>query len=296
MKTNLLCSGVLAKSLFLTLIASFIVLVYFYAGCFAADGVDRAPFEILPWRVGQYVVYQITTFEGEGAQNRYKISIIAEEKIGRKTYFWVQADIWEHVTFYGFNKIESQLKKNLSFKYLIAPITTEDFFTNTSHYIQRGLFPDHCLKLGVQIGDGPWQWIEPGQLFGCQQVIERTPYAETPHAQGRIDFNKLQIAPDRETIDSPAGKFLCYRLSVMTGPREDYCDEGFELWRNPQVPIVGLVKLEFSITGYWEKWLWRRQHNKTLLDKIKSFYTRGVAGRRRPDTCVMTLIEYGQKP
>lgn len=279
------------------MVASFIVSACLYSRCFAAERIGRQAFEILPWQVGQYAVYQITTFEGEGTQNRYTISVIAEEKIGRKTYFWVQADMWEEVTFYGFNKIDSQLKKNLSFRYLIAPVTSEDFFTNPGQYISRGVFPDNCLKLDVQIEDGPWQRIAPGQLFGYQQVIEKTPYAQTPHAQGRIDFNKLQISPEKETVTSPAGTFSCFRFSVKTVPQEDYCDEGFELWRDPRVPIIGLVRLEFSITGYWEKWLWkRRQQHKTLVDTIRSFYTRGVAGRRRPDTCVMTLIEYGQKP
>jgi len=256
-----------------------------------------SPFEIMPWRVGQYVIYQIISMENEGADNRYKFSLIGKERIGNETYFWLETDIYESIVNQAYNKTNKELRKNISFKALVAEGTTTSFIDNPSRFILTGLFPGQAKRLLLQIGNGQWHEINPQVFFSFQRIIEDTPYSLTPYAKGEINFTKLKINEEPEVAVVPVGTFDCYHFFVKTLPNEEYWYEGIDLWRSPNVPILGLVKMEFSKTLYWEKWEYRNRIESinTPLKYIKSLFKKRVSGRRRPDTHTIMLLEYGQK-
>lgn len=265
--------------------------------CFAVS--DISPYKILPWHVGQYVVYQIISMEGEDAENRYKISIVGEEEIDGKKYFWVELDVWENYIEYGYNTIEKRFRKNISFKALVPPLDTTAFNDDPSGVIYYAIFPRLALKLAVQIEDGNWFWVDPKGFFNHQNVIEDTPYSLTPHSKGVIDFSKLKIDKKLHNVKLQGGNLSCFRFFVDTEAYEPYRFEGFNLFRSPEVPILGWVRMEFSKTKYWEKWehrdkLQNKQIIKTWLAPFKYLYKKRVPGRRRPDDCVLLLVEYGK--
>ena len=261
-----------------------------------ADSGD-ACYEVKPWNVGQFVVYKIISMEGEDADNRYSICLDGQEEIDGKKYFWVKIDIWENIVSYGYNTIRSKLKKNISFKALIPPKDTVSFINNPPRFISSGVFPKGAKKLMVQVGEGKWHNVDPKSFFNHQEIIDSTPYSMTPHARGKINFGKLTIDKIPRVVQSPAGKIPCYRFSVDTKASDCYWDEGFYLWRSPKVPILGIVKMEFSRTRYWKKWAYKNSPSdeKTPLGYLKSLYKRRVPGRRRPDTVTIELVDYGSK-
>lgn len=260
---------------------------------FAFSG--ESTFEIMPWRVGQYVTYKITTMEGEGLNNRYKITIVGEEEVDDKKYFWVQIDVYEEYFNYGYNTVRERLKKNVSFMELIPPLDTSTFAADPAKVISSGFFPNQAIKFSVQFDDNRWHNLDPSSFFSYQDVIEDTPYSLTPHAKGKINFRKLKIDNQPHIIRSPRGEISCYHFYVDTDIDEDYWDEGFDLWRSADVPILGMVKMEFSKTKYWQKW----EHNNELQAKkgwlgiLSNLYKKRVPGRRHPDTCTILLIDYG---
>ncbi len=263
--------------------------------CFALEGVG--PYEIMPWQVGQYAVYQVTTMEGEGTGNRYKISIVGEETLNGEKFYWLQLDIYEEVTVYGYNTVKKEMIKNISFKALTKPKDTLSFFRNPAAFISEGIFPGSAIKLAVQVGRGQWHWMDPKSLSSSWGIIDSTDYSLTPHAKGRINFSRLKVDDNKASINTPAGNLECYHFYVSTSKAEDYSDEGFDLYRASLIPILGLAKLEFSKTLYWEKYAYRNEpHSRfTLVGFIKSLYIKRVPGRRRPDTCVMLIVDYGPK-
>ncbi|MCX5700975.1 MAG: hypothetical protein NTZ63_05490 [Candidatus Omnitrophica bacterium] len=265
----------------LTIIFQVILVGKMMNNCFADQEIE--PFKIKPWSVGQFVVYQITSFEGEDADNRYQISLIGEEVINGKRYFWEKIDIWESLVTYGYNSINKELVKNISFKALVPAADYNSFMMNASDFISNGIFPGKAIKLSVQINDGPWKDIQAKDFFNHQDVIEDTPYSVTPYAKGRIDFSKLKLDTVLRSVTVPAGEIYCYHFYVNTEIDEEYWDEGFDLWRSQDIPILGLVRMQFSKTLFWEKWKLKNQNIKKVL------------GRMRPDDCIMSLIDYGPK-
>ncbi|TBR15668.1 hypothetical protein EPO66_05650 [bacterium] len=251
----------------------------------------------MPWQVGQYAVYQIVTMEGEGAGNRYKISIIGEETLNGEKFYWLQLDIYEEITVYGYNTVKKKSIKNISFKSLSKPKDTLSFIRDPFVFISEGIFPDSAVRLAVQVGQGQWYWMEPRSLSSFQGVIDNTDYSLTSHAKGRINFNRLKLDNNKPFINTPAGNFGCYHFYVPISKTDDYFDEGFDLYRTSLIPILGLAKLEFSKTLYWEKYSYRNESNltPTLTDFIKGLCKKRIPGRRRPDTCTMLIIDYGPK-
>ncbi len=288
----------LNKLSFLKICSVFLFLVLILSvekDCFAAQKTE--PYEIIPWQVGQYAVYQIITMEGEGRGNRYKISIVGEETLNGEKLYWLQLDIYEEITVYGYNTVKKELVKNISFKSLSKPKDTLSFIRDPAVFISEGIFPDSAIKLAVQVGQGRWHWMDPKSLSSFQRVIDTTDYSLTPHAKGRINFSRLKVDDNKTYIKTPAGNFDCYHFYISTFKTDDYFDEGFDLYRNNLIPILGLVKLEFSKTLYWEKYAYRNESDSksTLVSFIKGLYKRRVPGRRRPDTCVMLIVDYGPK-
>lgn len=247
-------------------------------------------FNIMPWKVGQFVEYQIISVENESRENRYKFSLIGQEDIEGKTYFWIQIDIYEYL----FQKYR-KLRKNISFQVLTLPVTSEGFSQNPAYYISSGFFFPGAIKLRVKIYDAPFEDAGLKAYFSHQDIIEGTLYSITPEAMGRIDFSRMQICKVKENIPVLAGSFECNHIFVSTDIRDEYYDEGFDLWRSSSVPLLGIVKMEFSKTLYWEKWSYKNETRKirTVKDFLSNLYKKRVPGRRRPDTYVINLVRYG---
>ena len=265
------------------------------SSCLAAD---QAPYAVKPWEVGQYVLYQIMTFEEEGGNNRYKISLTGKENIEGKTFFWMQIDIYEDFINHGHNTITQTLEKNISFKALVPAKNSTSFVNNPSLFLSDGILPKDAVKIAMQIKDGEWHWVEPKSLFAHQNIIEDTPYILTPDAKGKIDFSKLKFHPDPMIMFTQSGdKVLCYHFFVRTTVEDEYWDEGLDVWRSAEIPILGILRMDFSQTKYWEKWSFRNEHllKATPFDFFRDLYKKRVPGRRSPDTCIVQLLDYGPK-
>lgn len=258
-----------------------------------AENNYKETFNIFPWQVGQFVEYQIISVESEGEDNRYKISIVGKEEIAGRIYFWLEIDIYELVM-YRYRKPE--FKKNITFLMLVPPITSEEFSKDPSEYIANGFYPHNARKLKVQVYDGPFIEVDPILYFSHQNIIEETFYSFTPDAMGRVDFSRLQTSTGKEQVVVPAGSFECYHIFVNTNIHQEYWDEGFDLWRSPKVPLLGIAKMEFSKNLYWGKWSYRNEQKKinTIKDLLLCLYTKRVSGRRRSDTYTINLVNYGE--
>lgn len=259
-----------------------------------AENDSERTFEVMPWKVGQFVEYQVISMEEEGRNNRYKISLVGKENVEGKLYFWMQVDIYEFLL-YRYQK-KPELKKNITFLMLVPLVTTEDFSKSPIYYITNGFFPQNAIRLKVKIYDGPFIEIVPKTYFSYQNIIEDTAYSITPDAMGKIDFSRMKVSNTIERITAPAGNFECEHIFVNTDVDREYWDEGFDLWRSPAVPLLGIVKMEFSKTLYWEKWSYKNESKKikTINDFFLNLYTKRVPGRRRPDTHIISLVGYGE--
>ena len=247
------------------------------------------PYAVKPWEVGQSVLYQIITMEGESAWNRYKISITGQEEISGKHYFWVQIDISEGEIVHGHNTIDRKLTRNISFKALVPPKGSDVFFNDPAGFISTGISPSEAIKLFVRVGKSLWSEEDPKAFFQHQDVLESTPYSQTPHAKAKIDFGKLKVDRDLSDVTVPAGAIPSWHFFVKTTPDEEYWQEGFDLWRSAEIPILGLVKMEFSKTDYWEKAAYQNGLAHRRL------FSQRVPGRTRPDTCTILLLDYEPK-
>ena len=252
----------------------------------------RQGFDVMPWEVGQFVEYQILTPEGEGEGNLYKVSLVGEETYRGEKYYWMQIDIYEMVQLR-----KPEFTKNITLKMLVPPVTSDDFKKNPAEFIASGFSPKRAVKLKIQIFDNAFVDVAPDDFFSHQEIVESTPYLISPEAMGMVDFSKLQHCTAKEQVSVPAGDFYCEHLFVLTDPQQEYWDEGFDLWRSPKVPLLGVVKMEFSKTLYWEKWLYKNKMDmmKSFKDFLQFLYTKRVPGRRRPDTHWINLVRYGKK-
>lgn len=262
---------------------------------FPAAVYAESAFGVVPWKTGQFVVYRIVSMEGEDAENRYRISITGEEVLQGENLFWVQLDMWESRILNGFNKVSRIMIKNCSVRMLIPELTEEKLRVDPAGIIFNGLFPEKARKLEVQYGGGLWYTVDPSEFFSFQDVVSQTLYRLTPHAQGRIDAARLKINAMPALVRVPVGDFSGYRFAVETGADKPFTDEGFVLWRSAQVPILGMIKMDFSNTKYWEK-LHRqeaKQSVRSFVDWIKQLYLHRIPGRDREDTCSIELLDYG---
>jgi hypothetical protein len=258
---------------------------------------ETSPYEIMPWSVGQYVLYQIISMEGEDKDNRYKISLTGEEEVNGERFFWLLLEVYESETDFRYNEITKRLRKSISFKALVFPQDTASFAANPAAFISAGIFPKDAIRLAITVeDDDQWHWVDPHDLFSREEVIKNTPYNFSPHAKDRINFSKLQIDSSAHLLNVPAGTFPCFHFFVTTGAEDEYWDEGFDLWRSADVPILGLVKMDFSNTMYWEKYINKnKSRNNSAFDLLRRLYVKRVPGRMRQDTCTVILLDYGPK-
>lgn len=92
--------------------------------CLAAS---QDPYAVKPWEGGQYVVYQILSFGGDGAENGGQIPATGGEVLKGKPCFGVKINIFESAINYGFNAISKEPRKNISLKALVSPKDTGVF-------------------------------------------------------------------------------------------------------------------------------------------------------------------------
>ncbi len=253
----------------------------------------RPVFQCLPWEVGQFVEYQVIHFENEGGNNRYKIALVRKETIDGKVYFWEQIDIFEYVYY----KKGELFKKNITFLALVEPLTSDKFNRDITRYIRDGFLPRDAIKLKVQLSDGPFLEVDPSEYFSYQHILEGTAYSRLPDAMGKIDFSRLKFANGNEQVTVPAGVLECGHVLVSTDFQKEYFDEGFDLWRSPKVPLLGIVKMDFSKTSYWDKWFYRNQPREihSIGDLFHNLFNKRILGRIRADTYTAQLIDYGPK-
>jgi len=285
------------KSSLLTICSSIVFLFLLKSSCACAldvCGAERV-LEVKPWEVGQFATYQIISFvdEGAGEQNRYEISIIGKEQENNVVYFWLQIEIYEFLLLSD----RADLVKNITFQMLVPPLTTEEFTCNPAKYIANGFFPSNAVKLKVQIYDSDFIEVDLKEYFSHQNLIENTAYSMTPEAMGKIDFSRMQFSERPEEISVPSGKFRCDHILVNTNAANSYHDEGFDLWHSKNVPLLGIVRMDFSKTLYWEKWSYRNEGKamKSFKDFLRHIYTKRVPGRRFSDIHQIILVNYGQK-
>lgn len=262
------------------LFSLFEILIFICSG--EVEGENIGAFDILKWEVGQYAVYQVISIENASFDNRYKFSIINEEEVGGKKFFWIEMAIFEG----GCDTLE----KTALFRVLMSPVTTEEFSKNPCMFIKNGFFPYNALKIYAQFEASVMEELSLESIAASQGVIEDNDYVLTPDALGRINCDNLEISSDIEAINTDFGQLNCYRLSVITSFQEDFHDEGITLWRSSQVPFLGIVRMEFSQTNYWEKYYERTKQ----LNFFEALFYKVVPGRERPDIYRINLIDYGK--
>lgn len=248
---------------------------------------DQACFKLSPLQVGQYVEYQIISFENQSRENRYKISVLEKEKIKNQDYFWIGLEI------------SCNGKPEISFKALTAPFSQVHFSENPDIYISEGMFLllKNSHRLIVILDNGFSYEVSPKDFFAQSDIFKDTFYKTVPDEKNEVDYSKMKIINKTEKIQVPAGIFDCYHFKVKTHEQDDYTDEGFDLWRSPKVPFLGIVKMDFSKTEYLKKWNYqyaKRMNEGNWLSKLYAyFFLRRVPGRDRKDIFVMELIDYG---
>ena len=261
-------------------ILQFITFLFINNACaLATDSDALGPFKILPWQVGQYAVYQIVSIESDSLDNRYKFSLMGKEEIGDKTYFWMEIEISE-----GRYK-----KRNAIIRTLVPTLTSEEFKEKAAELIANGLFPLRAKRITVQLEGGAFYEQNLASIMSSQGVVRDSDYKLTPDSMGRINFTKLRVDNNPSDILVNSKRLRAFHLYVETDPSEKFNAEGIDFWRSPEVPFLGLVRMEFSKTLYWEKY--KRKHaSEGFLEHI---FTSIVPGREKADIYIANLIDYG---
>ena len=98
--------------------------VFSFLSKYCLEAADNQCFKIVPFKVGQWVEYQIVSLEEQSKDNRYKISVLNEEIIDGEIYFWIGFDVF------------NQGKREISFKALMKNFKTE----NPTTFFVAGFF------------------------------------------------------------------------------------------------------------------------------------------------------------
>ncbi|MBI4846220.1 MAG: hypothetical protein HY810_07095 [Candidatus Omnitrophica bacterium] len=250
--------------------------------------VEEGCFKLCPWKVGQFVEYQIISFENVGKEHRYLISIIGKENIDDRDYFWIRLDIYEQ-------------ERQISFEALVEPFNEVYFSEEPEIYISKGIMFlfKNAHRFFIELPDNSRYGIHLRDISNPPDILNGTFYKEVPDEKNRVDYSKLNFTQEKDKVSVPAGKFDCYRFWVDTKEDDDYTDEGFIMWRSPDVPFLGVVKMEFSITEFSKKlnYRYRRQiaHGNWFVRLYAWFLVRTVPEQERKDNCAVKLLSYGYK-
>lgn len=244
-------------------------------------------FELLPFHVGQFAEYRIISLESLSQKNRYIISVIDEETIDDNKYFWIELVIYNDAL------------REISFRALVSPYNSDDFVKDPAVYIEKGLFSlfETAKKIIIISRDGESFAVDPQEFLKQPDILTDTFYEDTPDEKNAVDYMKLQWQPQAQNIQTSAGIFQCFYFWVATDKKDAYTDEGLDLWRSSQVPFLGIVRMEFSKSGYLEKYNYRTAEamkGKNWLERIFfKVFTKNVEYRDRGDTYVMELVAMG---
>jgi hypothetical protein len=248
--------------------------------CFAAEGC----FSVMPFKVGQFVEYRIISLENLSQENRYLISVVDEERLDGVKHFWIQLDI------YG-----DQIRE-ISFRTLVPSYNSNDFAQNPREHISEGLFYlfKKAKRMIIISRNGEEYEIDKNDLFQQPNILSDTFYMDIPDEKNRVDYSKLKYSDRSETIKTPVDDFQCFHFQVATANTDEYYDEGFDLWRSPKVPFLGIVRMEFSKTEYFKK----QQSNRNKALNGMNIFERFFAGallknseyKDRKDVYTMELV------
>ncbi len=253
--------------------------------CFSE--IENDCFKLCPWQVGQFVEYQIISLEDLGQENRYRISIVGKEYAENSDYFWIILDVF------------SGNKREISFKALVEPLDSIKFAERPDLYISEGMLflLRNARRLIIVMDDNSSHEISAAEFFNASDVLKDSLYKYMPAAKNQIDYTKMKFRKAMEMVPVPAGIFDCYHFSVSTTAHDSYTDEGFDLWRSPSVPFLGIVKMEFSKSEYLKKWNHRYSQQMSAGSWLSKLYTHFFLRRvpaERKDNYTLKLADYGQ--
>ena len=149
------------------------------------------------------------------------------------------------------------------------------------------------------LSDGSKYEISPDVIENQPPILNGSFYEQIPDEKGIINYSKMKFRNRREKIVVPAGLFECYRFSVITDEKDTFSDEGFDLWRSEIVPILGMVRMEFSKTQYYRKRDYKINSSlkrKNWFERIfVLFFNKNIPGREREDMHLLQLLKFGTK-
>lgn len=241
------------------------------------------PYELSPWKVGQFAEYQVITIEDQGEEDIYRLSIESLEKHEDRDYFWIRLDIFR------------EGKRILSFRALVNPMASREFAEEPAFYISEGILSlfKNAKKVLIISEDGESYEISKDVLFEPENIFEGTMYKALPEYKNKVDYTKMKVFSSKEKILTNTGEFSCYHFQIKTTKYDAYTDEGIDLWRSEKVPFLGIVRLEFSKSDFRSKYNYRyyeKAKDKGWMQKLK---LKRINDRDRKDTYLIKLINYG---
>ena len=279
-----------SKGLLIVLLLYGIGMTYAYCSSgYCADIIPEGEFSLMPWQVGQFVEYKIIGYDDKGQNNLYRLQVTAKEIVKNKTYFFVNFEIIH------------QNKAEMSIAALVSPLSSKVFAANPEKYFHEWLFSlfKSAKKLSFSFSDGVSFEIDPSALSDQPDILSNTVYSESNFTKGRIDFSRLSVLPEQERISSAEDSFDCYHFRAPTFAWDPLYIEGLDIWRTPDVPFLGIVKMEFSRTRAWQKWDYAFQQILAGSNWYEKFYAliflrRTPRNRDLSDTFTMQLISYAK--
>ncbi|MFH2136972.1 MAG: hypothetical protein ABII88_00500 [Candidatus Omnitrophota bacterium] len=272
------------KSLFLLSFAAFFLL-FTSPNCFSEE--SEGSFSLCPWKVGQSVEYQIMGYDDSGRENSYRLAIVGKEIVDNKDFFWIRFDIF------------SFQSRKISFMALVPPYDRADFSEHYNLYIREGLFflLKRAEKIMVILDDDSCYELSASEISQEIPFLNDSFYNTLPGINNEVDYSKLKIFDKKEKVATPEGEFYCYRFSSQTNKYESASKEGMDLWRSPDVPFLGIVKMEFSKTKNIAKidqvFQCESSEGSWLRKLYLRFFLKKVPRERIfEDTFFMQLIDY----
>lgn len=244
----------ISRCLVLTVFFFYFILL----GLCSAGNIEKC-FKLAEWEVGQFAEYRIIGFDDIGNENRYILSVEAKEQIDGIDYFWLRYEIF------------NSGGKEAAFRALCKPVTEEEFAAKPVPYISDGLLLlfKKSRRFFVSFREDSELEVDPVVFFNDHELAANSFYEQLPDEKERIDFSKLKISKNPELVDSPAGFIAnCFRFYVNTTKIDSFSDVGMDVLRSADIPLLGIVRVEFSKIKYREK----KRHRKKINGLNKTWW------------------------